>query len=224
MATPDLTHVDGQSTVVRAVFDHWAGDGTLAPSAYARALVLSGVHPDGAAWGKFLDRLLAAFGALLMGAGIIFLVAYNWDLFGRFAKFMLLDAVIVAAIAVALWLGLVNIAGKAALWIATVAVGALLALVGQTYQSGADTFELFLVWAALALPWTIAGRWAPGWGLFLVLVNLATAQYVSEVLRPLGLFLSYDDTTLWLAWPFAFASATHCGRVPARWRVAPLVP
>jgi uncharacterized membrane protein len=200
MATPDpAAHVDGQSMIDRAVLDHWAGDGTLSPSAYARALVLSGAHPDGAAWEKFLDRLLAAFGALLIGAGIVFFVAYNWDLLGRFAKFLLIDVIIVAAIAVTLWLGLAKIAGKSALWIATVAVGALLALVGQTYQTGADSFELFLIWAALTLPWTIAARWAPGWGLFLVLVNLATALYVSEVLRPFGLFFGYDDATTLVA-------------------------
>jgi len=199
MATPDLAHVDSQSTIDRAVLDHWAASGTLSSPAYARALVLSGVHPDGAAWAKFLDRLLAAFGALLIGAGIVFFVAYNWDLLGRFAKFVLIDVVIVAAVALSLWLGLTNIAGKAALWVATVAVGALLALVGQTYQTGADSFELFLVWAALALPWTLAARWAPGSGLLLVLVNLATAQYVSEVLLPFGSFFGYDDATLWAA-------------------------
>ena len=199
MATPEPTPVDEQAPISRAALDHWAGDGTLSPAAYTRALVLSGMHPDGAAWAKFLDRLLVAFGALLLGAGVVFLVAYNWDLLGRFAKFALIDALIVAAVAVTLWLGLASMGGKAALWIATVAVGALLALVGQTYQTGADTFELFLVWAALTLPWTIAGRSAPGWGLLLVLLNLATAQYVGDVLRPFGWIFGFDDTTLWAA-------------------------
>ena len=44
---------------------------------------------------------------------------------------------------------------------AAVAVGALLAVFGQTYQTGADPFELFLTWALLIVPWTLAARFEP---------------------------------------------------------------
>ena len=47
-------------------------------------------------------------------------------------------------------------AGKAALLAAALLTGGLLALIGQTYQTGADTFELFATWAALILPWVLA--------------------------------------------------------------------
>ena len=36
-------------------------------------------------------------------------------------------------------------------------LGALLALLGQIYQTGADTWELFAWWALLLLPWALAG-------------------------------------------------------------------
>ena len=48
-------------------------------------------------------------------------------------------------------------AGKAALLAASLFVGALLALIGQIYQTGADTFEMFAAWAALILPWVLVG-------------------------------------------------------------------
>src|SRR5690606_8361253 len=42
--------------------------------------------------------------------------------------------------------------------LACVLLGALLALVGQTYQTGADPWQLFALWALLMLPWVAAGR------------------------------------------------------------------
>ena len=46
----------------------------------------------------------------------------------------------------------------AALLCATLALGGLLAFVGQTYQTGADAWQLFATWAALALLWTLLAR------------------------------------------------------------------
>ncbi len=46
----------------------------------------------------------------------------------------------------------------AATLLATLLLGALLALMGQTYQTGADPWQLFAFWALLALPWMLAAR------------------------------------------------------------------
>jgi uncharacterized membrane protein len=52
--------------------------------------------------------------------------------------------------------------------LAFLAIGALFAYFGQTYQTGADPWQLFAVWALLALPLCLAARsdvlWAP-WAL-----------------------------------------------------------
>lgn len=53
-------------------------------------------------------------------------------------------------------------------------IGSLLALVGQTYQTGADIWELFAPWAALITP--LAGRSGAVWGLWAVLLNLTAAR------------------------------------------------
>jgi uncharacterized membrane protein len=55
--------------------------------------------------------------------------------------------------------------------------GALLALAGQVYQTGADTFELFAWWALLILPWVLVGRFSPLWLVWLALVNVALFLY-----------------------------------------------
>jgi uncharacterized membrane protein len=78
----------------------------------------------------------------------------------------------VAALGVVWWLGLERTGGKAALL-----VGVLFGLIGQTYQTGADTFELFATWAAAILPFVLVGRFAALWLVWLTLVNVAAVLY-----------------------------------------------
>lgn len=131
------------------------------------------VPPDGAQWRGFLDAATLWLGVALCAAAAVCFVAANWDAMGRFARLGLLEGALVAATLAAWRLGVSRPAGQAALALATVLLGGLLALVGQTYQTGADTWELFALWTALALPWTLAAgntaQWL-GWGL---LLNLA---------------------------------------------------
>lgn len=167
----------------------YAESGALSAPAYAQALRLAGVAPDLAGWRVFLDRLLVVSGALLVAVGLIFFVAFNWQELGRFAKFGLLDVMVLLPTAYALVAGISTVRAQAALLFAVLALGGLLALTGQTYQTGADNYELFLAWALLALPWVLAGRWAPLWAVWWSLVNLSVALYLFEVLDPLRLLL-----------------------------------
>jgi uncharacterized membrane protein len=96
---------------------------------------------------------------------------------GRFGKFALVEAAIVAALGIGLWRGLDSLAGRAALVGAALLAGVLLALVGQVYQTGADTFELFAAWAVAILAWVAVGRQPALWVIWLALVNIAVAIY-----------------------------------------------
>lgn len=163
----------------RHILIDWMERGLVAPEKWPEALAVAGVFPSGAAWRRFLDRLLLWLGALLLAAGVIFFFAYNWNDLPRLAKFALVEVLIVAALVTVWRTGVEHIAGKVALLAAALFVGALLALVGQTYQTGADTFELFAAWAALILPWVLAGRLAALWLVWLGLINLAAVLYFS---------------------------------------------
>src|SRR5690606_38724138 len=63
--------------------------------------------------------------------------------------------------------------------LAAVAVGGLLALVGQIYQTGADPWQLFLLWAVLLLPWLLVVRTVFLGMLCALLLNLAAALYLN---------------------------------------------
>lgn len=157
----------------------WAVAGRIPAERLEEALLLSGLHPDLDAWRRFGLRLAFLAGAVLVAAGVIFFFAYNWAAMPRWAKFALAEAALVAATLAALRLGLETLPGRAALLGATVLLGAALALYGQIYQTGADTWQLFATWAVLAAPWVIAARWSVLWLSWLLLLNLATGLYFS---------------------------------------------
>ena len=129
---------------------------------------LAGLHAEPAGLATWLPRGVAVLAAALGGLGIVFWIAANWETLGRFGRFALLQAFVVAMCAGALW----KPAARAPLGLlALLAIGALFAYFGQTYQTGADPWQLFAVWAALALPLCLAARsdvlWAP-WALIVM--------------------------------------------------------
>jgi uncharacterized membrane protein len=158
--------------------------GLLDAAGYERALALAGVTPDPAGWRRFLDRLLLAFGITLLLAGVVFFFAWNWADMSRFGKFAVIEAALLLVVFIAWRTGLDSRAGRGALTAAAFLPGVLLAVYGQAYQTGADPYGLFALWALLILPWALIGRSAALWLLWLVLAELAVMLWWGEVWRP----------------------------------------
>ncbi len=148
--------------------------------AVARAIELATTTPDAKAWGAFLSRTLALLGSALLLSGAISAVAYNWTRIGRFGKFALIEAAILVA-AVLGWRWLPRLSGRLTLFAAAVLVGPLLAVYGQTYQTGADPYGLFLMWALLIVPWVVAARFSLLWLLLIGLLDLTMMLWWSQV-------------------------------------------
>jgi uncharacterized membrane protein len=155
----------------------------LSPRALDRALEIATGTPDGAAWHRFLSRVLALLGTALILAGVVCFFAYNWDRIGRFGKFGLIEVGIVGAALVAWW-RLPRLAGQIALTAAAVLVGPLLAVYGQTYQTGADPYGLFLTWALLIVPWVIAAQFTTLWVIEVLLLDLSLSLWWSQAVAP----------------------------------------
>lgn len=136
----------------------------LNASATAQLWSLSALQDKPAALGLWLQRTLVLASAALLGGGLIFWVAANWADQSRAVQLGLLEGAVLLASGAALF---VARARTALLLLALLALGALLAFVGQTYQTGADAWQLFAAWAALGLPWALAARrdalWAVWW-------------------------------------------------------------
>ncbi|MCB2043517.1 MAG: hypothetical protein KDH48_23570, partial [Rhodoferax sp.] len=54
-------------------------------------------------------------------------------------------------------------------------------LFGQTYQTGADTWQLFATWAALMAPWVLIARFAGLWMLWMAVANVAITLWFQVV-------------------------------------------
>ena len=161
----------------RSVLDRVVLEQRLDRPAVAMALDLSGARPDAAAWRAFFSRVLNGAGIAGLGAGAIFFVAANWEEYGVAGRFALLQAALAIAVGLALWRPPPGILGESALTLALLLSGALLALFGQTYQTGADLYELFFIWAALALPFALASAASAVWATWWIVLNVAMALY-----------------------------------------------
>lgn len=118
---------------------------------------------------------VAVLAAALGGFGLILWLAANWDTLGRFGRFALLEGVILV-MSLGAWL---RPAWRAALsLLALLATGGLFAYFGQTYQTGADPWQLFAVWAALTLPLCLGTRSDVAWTPWALVVMTAISLWV----------------------------------------------
>ena len=176
----------------------WIEDGSISPDSIPKALSVTGITPGPGRWRRFLDQLFLALGAVSLACAVVFFFAYNWAELGRFARFVLVQSLVLAAVVLYWRLGTDSLAAKLSLLVATLLLGATLALYGQTYQTGADPWQLFATWALLMLPWALVGRMPAIWLLFLALLNLSLYQYYETFFGLLGIVFSTRDDLPWM--------------------------
>lgn len=193
--------------------NHLANELKLSETAQQRALVLAKLKPDNVAWLRFVDRLLLISGATLVLVGVMAFFAYNWADLHKFAKFALIEAALVTSVVIAYIKGMDNLAGKTALFASAVLTGVLLAVYGQTYQTGADPYGLFFTWAVLISGWAVISRNGGLWLLLLVLLNLSLILYWTQIVYP----EDWRNTVASLLGPFAGITFSLTDFALAQW-------
>jgi uncharacterized membrane protein len=162
-----------QPKLKRSELDELAGHFALDESGVDTLLEVAGARPGREANLQFLARMLRLGGVLSLAAGLVFFVAANWSRFAVFGRFALVELLLVGGVIAALLRPPPAPLGRAALFLAFVATGALLALFGQTYQTGADVYELFLTWALLGLPLAALSQWSATSAAWVLVLNTA---------------------------------------------------
>lgn len=150
----------------------WVEQGAIQADKTDQAMALVDAQPQAIEWYAFLGKLLLWLGAVSTGFGVIFFFAYNWDDLHRWQKFAVVETVLVLSAAWA-WLSTSRIVTTIALTAVSLLTGAGLALFGQTYQTGADPWQLFAMWAVLITPLALISASAILWLLWLLLVHVA---------------------------------------------------
>ncbi len=133
----------------------WVAAGLLAPETAAKVRALYG--PASAARGRpWLLMAFSVLGAFLVGAGLLLLLAHNWDDLPRWARCGVAFAPLLAAQALAAWR--LRRTSNPAAWreglavFHALALGVCLALISQIYQVGGAWGNLLLTWLLLGLP------------------------------------------------------------------------
>ncbi|WP_020591364.1 DUF2157 domain-containing protein [Kiloniella laminariae] len=188
---PDPGHPDGPNTLGRLSLDQVFADRGLVDALYAagkinreaRDTALQLLIPHNS-WGLWVSRLLLVLSTALILAGVIFFFAFNWNAIPPFAKLGLIEAAVVASVIAALLFKTGQLPGQLSLLAASVLIGVFLAVFGQVYQTGADAWQLFALWALLAFGWTLLSNFAAQWFVWLVIVNIAVYFWWDQAAQP----------------------------------------
>lgn len=191
----------------RKELDALAAHHRLGTDAIESMMALAGARPKPAELRGFGVRLLHLSGVLSLAAGVVFLVASNWGALSVLGRFVLVEGLLVLCVGVALWRPAPHAVGRYALLLAFIVTGALLALFGQTYQTGADVYELFLNWALVGAVFAVAAQWSVVWAAWALVLNVSLWLYCGA--RP-------EAGPLWVAFSFWDLD-------PARLLLVPLV-
>jgi uncharacterized membrane protein len=155
-----------------------------------RLLALGDVESEPQGMPRQAPRILAALAALMFGLGVIFWVAANWGEMQRTGKFAVLQGLVLLAGAIAIFKpGLIR-APMALL--AMLGMGGLFAFFGQTYQTGADAWQLFALWAALALPLALAARSDLVWLPWVIVAMTAVTLWAHAAIGRVWRFDAHD--------------------------------
>jgi len=187
----------------RKLILQWAGQGLIRASNTQPALEALGILPRAGDWPRFLYKTALWLGILALAFAVMFFIAYNWDVMGRFGRFFLVEGLILACVLVYWKMASDRLPAKLFLLAAVVLTGVLLALYGQVYQAGADTWQLFASWALLIVPWILVSRFTAMWLLWIILINTALVLYFATMQSILGIiFIRSSDTLLWPVFGF----------------------
>lgn len=178
MTEPDPLAVPADALKLHAL----AAAGLIDAPALAWALHEIGQRPRVDSWYRFARVQLLVLGASLVAVGTGFFVAANWDELSAFTRMGLIAALMIATTLVAARLGLQTLSGRVAALLGGLGFGPLLALVGQTYQTGADAYALFLAWTLVLSVYALVIRFAGAWIVALVLAHATTWLWADQAL------------------------------------------
>ena len=175
---------------------------------------VAGFQREPARLAYWLPRGVAVLGAALLGMGLICWVAANWEDLGRMGRCALLQGVLAAA-----WVGAFAVpkARVPLLLLALLAIGGLFAYFGQTYQTGADPWQLFALWAALALPLCLVARSDVLWTPWMLILATGATLWMQAHARH-SWHVESDDLPVYLTgWLIVLLACALVSPLLARW-------
>ncbi len=123
-------------------------------------------------WPKWIIRFSMTIGTAFFLIGVIFFFAYNWASLTDFQKFATVEVGMFVSLLGYLLLPRYHIASKLFLMSLSILIGVFLAVFGQIYQTGADTYELFFMWSVLITGFVFISCFQGLWFLWSLLIHV----------------------------------------------------
>lgn len=131
-------------------------------------------------WYLWSFRFLCFYGLTLLLSGVVFFFAYNWADLGDFQKFAVLEMGFFISVLAAFFIPRGHLIEKLALTSAFMFMGVFMAVFGQIYQTGANSWELFFNWGMLGLGLVLLARFSGLWLLWAVVINVAIVTFIDQ--------------------------------------------
>lgn len=131
-------------------------------------------------WNDFIRLALVVFGVSFTVLGILFFFAYNWEDLHRYVQIGIVSGLFIGMTVIAFYIK-DTLYQKIVLTGSSVLVGVLLAVIGQIYQLGADSYQLFLTWTLLITIWVFILDFYPLWVLYIILFNVTYVTFTDQV-------------------------------------------
>ncbi|OAS15245.1 GDYXXLXY domain-containing protein [Paenibacillus oryzisoli] len=125
---------------------------------------------------KIMIQLGYVLGASALLTAIGYFFASNWEKLNRLEKFIPIFVLILGFYGLSVWLSRKvgrEFLSKLSLFASCISFGVGIGLIGQTYNSHADSYSLFLIWSIPAVLYAILTRWQPYYVLSYILGHLA---------------------------------------------------
>lgn len=146
-----------------------------------RSLVELELRPSKASWSRYLYWHALILGVVLLVAGAIFFVAANWSALPGLVRMGIVAGAMTTATLVGGYLG-DTLTGRALSLLGGLLFGPLLAVYGQVYQTGADAWQLFALWAAVLVGYAVLVRFVGSWVVALILMHVAWFTWIDQEL------------------------------------------
>jgi len=133
------------------------------------------IYPDAPAWTQFAKIFTIGLGATFFILGVIFFFAFNWDELHKFVKLGIVEALVIIPVAIIILTDVDDYFKKILLTVASVLTGTIFAVFGQVYQTGANAYDLFLIWTIAITVWVIIADFQPLYLFYIALLNTTFA-------------------------------------------------
>jgi len=171
---------------------NWLSQGRIEQKNISQALETTQANNTPHQWFNFIRQSMLWLGVLSIAFGVIFFFAYNWENISTATKFVIIQVLMLVCLFTYTQTKRYSNTNTAILFLLAMLLGSLFALFGQTYQTGKDPWQLFMIWSLFVTPIAFTSRSSSLWLLWLGLIFLTINLILNVRFGLLGVLFHHE--------------------------------